>query len=100
MAGVTVNGGDNNTSTVMRRPGQGGGDTSGSRGLNTLAEEIVMDAEKSVIESFEFLNDGSGNNIMRDRQRFMFNSINLPIFKPYRFFQFSKSINSQNMPIL
>ena len=72
MAGVTVNGGDNNTSTVVRRSGQGGGDTSGSRGPNTLAEEIVMDAEKSVMESFEFLNDGSGNNIMRARQRFMF----------------------------
>ena len=65
MTGVTVNGGDNNTSTVIRRPGQGGVDTSGSRGPNTLAEEIVMDAEKSVMESFEFLNDGSGNNIMR-----------------------------------
>lgn len=59
MAGVTVNGGDNNTSTVARRPGQTGIDSAGNRGPTTLAEEIVMDAEKSVMESFEFLNDGS-----------------------------------------
>ena len=60
VAGLTVNGGDNSTSTstVARRPGQG--DITGSRGPATLAEEIVMDAEKSVMESFEFLNDGSG----------------------------------------
>ena len=61
MTGVTVNGGDNNTSTVARRPGQAGLDSGGNRGPATLAEEIVMDAEKSVMESFEFLNDGSGN---------------------------------------
>ena len=60
MSGVTVNGGDNNTSTVARRPGQTGIDTTGNRAATTLAEEIVMDAEKSVMESFEFLNDGSG----------------------------------------
>ena len=60
MVNVTVNGGDNNTSTVARRPGQSGVDSGGNRGPTTLAEEIVMDAEKSVMESFEFLNDGSG----------------------------------------
>jgi hypothetical protein len=63
MTGVTVNGGDNNTSTVARRPGQSGLDSGGNRGPATLAEEIVMDAEKSVMESFEFLNDGSGEAI-------------------------------------
>ena len=63
MTGITVNGGDNNTSTVARRPGQSGLDSGGSRGPATLAEEIVMDAEKSVMESFEFLNDGSGGVI-------------------------------------
>ena len=60
MTGVTVNGGDSNTSTVARRPGQTAIDPSGNRGPTSLAEEIVMDAEKSVMESFEFLNDGSG----------------------------------------
>ena len=38
-------------------------DSSGNRGPATLAEEIVMDAEKSVMESFEFLNDGSGEKL-------------------------------------
>ena len=63
MTGVTINGGDNNTSTVARRPGQTVVDSAGNRGPATLAEEIVMDAEKSVMESFEFLNDGSGKNL-------------------------------------
>ena len=60
ITGVTVNGGDNSTSTVARRPGQTGADSGVNRGSASLAEDIVLDAEKSVMESFEFLNDGSG----------------------------------------
>jgi len=60
ITGVTINGGDNSTSTVARRPGQSGGDSGVNRGSASLAEDIVLDAEKSVMESFEFLNDGSG----------------------------------------
>ena len=60
ITGVTINGGDNSTSTVARRPGQTGGDSGVNRGSASLAEDIVLDAEKSVMESFEFLNDGSG----------------------------------------
>ena len=60
ITGVTVNGGDSSTSTVARRPGQTGVDSGASRGSASLAEDIVLDAEKSVMESFEFLNDGSG----------------------------------------
>ena len=59
ITGVTINGGDNSTSTVARRPGQTG-DSGVNRGSASLAEDIVLDAEKSVMESFEFLNDGSG----------------------------------------
>ena len=59
ITGVTVNGGDNSTSTVARRPGQAV-ESGVSRGSASLAEDIVQDAERSVMESFEFLNDGSG----------------------------------------
>ena len=63
ITGVTINGGDNSTSTVARRPGQSGGDSGVNRGSASLAEDIVLDAEKSVMESFEFLNDGSGQMV-------------------------------------